>query len=594
MSVEEGVEVGQGLLAMDDIPCAVLVTDAQGHVLRMNRELLRIVGADEAHWRGQSMEKLLTPASRVFAQSHLFPLLHHDAAVNEIHVRLQDAAGAAVPVMVNAACRTWDGVPCIVWSIFVARERSRFEGELIRARADAQTLAQQLQSMEEEQRLLIDSLMAGLVVHAPDGTVLRCNPRARELLGLSSVDEATGRPLSDPAWRFVRPDGGVMSVDEYPVGRVLASGEAISSLLLGVQRPDRSDTVWLLCRADPHRHADGRLRQVVVTFVDVTDRQNAAVRLRQSESRLQGLVESAMDAIISTDSAHRIVIFNAAAETMFGLKSRQVLGQPLTKWIPALLDDGKVLQLDAAGHGARSAHRPEGPGQLYARRADGQPFPIEAAISRVEVDGETLHTVIVRDITSRLETQRALELSHFALEHANAQLTDLAHYDALTGLPNRVLLLDRMQQALTQSQRRGRVTAVAFLDLDGFKAVNDQHGHAAGDLLLRTLAGRLRAALREGDTMARIGGDEFVALLVDLEEAQAVEPVLQRLLAAVAQPFDLEGATACLSTSIGVAFSGTKGGNTELLLGQADQAMYAAKQSGKNCWRYYDARHKPG
>lgn len=578
------------MLAMDDLPCAVLITDAQGHVLHMNRELLRVVGADEAHWRGQSMEKLLTPASRVFSQTHLFPLLHHDTAVREVHVRLQDAAGAAVPVMVNAACRTWHGEACIVWSIFVARERSRFEVELIRARAEAQTLAQRLQSLEEEQRLLIDSLMAGLVVHGPDGAVLRCNPRARELLGLSSADEATGRPLSDPAWRFVRPDGGVMSMDEYPVSRVLTSGEALSSLLVGVQRPDRSDTVWLLCRADPHRHPDGRMRQVVVTFVDVTDRQNAAVRLRQSESRLQGLVESAMDAIISTDSAHRIVIFNAAAEAMFGLKSRQVLGQPLTEWIPALLDDGQALQLDADGHGARPAHRPEGPGHLYALRADGQPFPIEAAISRVVVDGESLHTVIVRDITSRLETQRALELSHFALEHANAQLTDMAHYDALTGLPNRVLLLERMQLALTQGQLRGRVMAVAFLDLDGFKAVNDQHGHAMGDRLLRTLAGRLRAALREGDTMARIGGDEFVALLVDLEEAQAVEPVLQRLLDAVAQPFALDAATAHISTSIGVAFSRSGGGSPELLLGQADQAMYDAKQSGKNCWRRYDGR----
>lgn len=578
--------VEQGLLAIDELPCAMMVTDVQGHVLRLNRELLQIVGADEDHWRHRSMEELLTPAARIFSQTHLFPLLHHEAVVREVHVRLLGSGGEAVPVMVNAIRRMLDGEACIVWTLFVARERSRFEGELIRARAEAQTLARQLQSLEEEQRHLIDSLMAGLVVHGPDGVLLRCNPRAQELLGLSS-DEATGKPLADPAWTCIHPDGRAMTVEDYPVSRVLANGQAVSSLLLGVRRPGRSVPVWLLCRADPHWHANGRLRQIVVTFVDVTERQNAAALLRQSESRLQGVIESAMDAILSIDANHRIVVFNAAAEAMFGITRERAVGQSVSKLMPALLEGEQGLQLDAANHGARSVHALQTPGQLYALRADGQPFPIEAAISRVDDGGQQSWTVIVRDITARLENQRALELSHFALEQANTQLAAMAHYDALTGLPNRVLLADRMRQALSHGQRRGHVLAVAFLDLDGFKAVNDRQGHAAGDQLLRALALRLKEALREGDTLARVGGDEFVVVLVDLETPAAVEPVLQRLLDAVAAPVVLGSEAVRISASIGVTLSPQDGSDTEQLLRQADQAMYGAKQSGKSRWLAY-------
>lgn len=574
------------MLAVDDIPCAMMLTDGEGHMLRLNRELLQIVGGEQADWIGRSMEVLLTPASRIFSQTHLFPLLHHDAVVREAYIHLVGRDAETVPVMVNATRRQLDGTDHIVWAVFVARERSRFEGELIRARADAQGLARQLQAREEEERQLVDSLSAGLVVHAPDGTILRSNLRAQELLGLSAAEFAD-RSVDDPVWSVVHADGRSMAVADFPVSRVLATGESVSNVLLGVCRTDRSEPVWLLCRADPNRHADGRLRQIVVTFVDVTERQNAAALLQQSESRLQGIIESAMDAIISTDASHRIVIFNSAAETMFGYTREQVRGQPAQMLLPVQFHadfERQIIELARSGRFTRSA---SGQGQLHALRADGREFPIEVAISQVAVHGQQTSTVILRDITARVEVQRALELSHHALEQANVQLAEMAHYDPLTGLPNRVLLADRLQQALAQRHRHERALAVLFLDLDGFKAINDRYGHAAGDQLLVTLAGRLKAALRDGDTLARVGGDEFVAVLVDLVQGEDIGPLLQRLLDAVGQGVVLPDAgTVSLSTSIGVSLCPQDGTGPDVLLRQADQAMYLAKRSGKNRWRF--------
>ncbi|MFZ6817146.1 EAL domain-containing protein [Undibacterium sp. Ji22W] len=197
-------------------------------------------------------------------------------------------------------------------------------------------------------------------------------------------------------------------------------------------------------------------------------------------------------------------------------------------------------------------------------------------------------TGIFQDITEQKMSQLALKNAYLELERSNGMLEHIAHYDALTHLPNRVLLGDRMQQAMHQCQRRGNSLAVAYLDLDGFKAVNDLHGHSMGDELLVAVAGRLRAALREGDTLARIGGDEFVAILTDLEHSKACEPVLKRLLFAASEPLTLHHIDMQVSASIGVTIYPQDGVDAEQLLRHADQAMYLSKQAGKNCFHLFD------
>jgi diguanylate cyclase (GGDEF)-like protein len=163
-----------------------------------------------------------------------------------------------------------------------------------------------------------------------------------------------------------------------------------------------------------------------------------------------------------------------------------------------------------------------------------------------------------------------------------------AHYDLLTNLPNRVLLTERLSQAMKHCQRRNQSLAVAFMDLDGFKAVNDCHGHNVGDELLVEVAKRMRDALREGDTLARIGGDEFIAVMVDLENIEDSEPALKRLLKVAADPVYLGGAVIQVSASIGVSLYPQDHVDAGLLMRHADQAMYVAKQAGKNRYHFFD------
>jgi diguanylate cyclase (GGDEF)-like protein len=182
-----------------------------------------------------------------------------------------------------------------------------------------------------------------------------------------------------------------------------------------------------------------------------------------------------------------------------------------------------------------------------------------------------------------------------AIKQHEHELEHIAHYDALTGLPNRVLLADRLHQAMSQAQRRGQRLAVAYLDLDGFKAINDQHGHDAGDRLLVTASARMRQALREGDSLARVGGDEFVAVLLDLADVDAGGPVFGRLLAAAAQPVQIGALVLQVSASVGVAcYPQAEEIDADQLLRQADQAMYQAKLAGKNRCHVYDADQDRG
>ena len=198
------------------------------------------------------------------------------------------------------------------------------------------------------------------------------------------------------------------------------------------------------------------------------------------------------------------------------------------------------------------------------------------------------------DITEMVQAKQAAEAAHQALEEKHHELERVARYDSLTKLPNRALLGERLEQALNQTRRRGQHLAVVFIDLDGFKAVNDSHGHEAGDHLLITLAERMKGALRDGDILARLGGDEFVAVLLDLADVDASAPMLNRLLDAAARPFQYGQARLQVSATLGVTFyPQAQGATQELeagqLLRQADQAMYQAKQAGKNRFHVFDA-----
>jgi len=209
-------------------------------------------------------------------------------------------------------------------------------------------------------------------------------------------------------------------------------------------------------------------------------------------------------------------------------------------------------------------------------KKDGSTFWNEFEVTPVANEaGWCTHWISVqRDITERKKAEEKLE--------------KIALYDLLTGLPNRVLLADRLSKAMLQCQRRKQSLGVAFMDFDGFKAVNDAYGHSTGDELLVALSERMKLALREGDTLARIGGDEFIVLMVDLEKIEDSEPALKRLLKAVSDPVTIDDHVVEVSASIGLTLYPGDQADAEQLIRHADQAMYIAKQSGKNRYHVFD------
>ena len=215
-------------------------------------------------------------------------------------------------------------------------------------------------------------------------------------------------------------------------------------------------------------------------------------------------------------------------------------------------------------------------GEVWNRRKNGEVYAEIKTISAVHDEhGITTHYVaLANDITS--------------IKNHQEQLEHIAHFDILTNLPNRVLLADRLSQAMVQCNRHKHSLAVVFLDLDGFKHVNDVYGHDMGDELLIALSLRMKNALREGDSLARIGGDEFVAVLADLARVEDCEPVLDRLLLAASEPITIGDIVLNISASIGVTLYPQDNVDADQLMRHADQAMYGAKESGKNRYHLFD------
>ena len=301
-----------------------------------------------------------------------------------------------------------------------------------------------------------------------------------------------------------------------------------------------------------------------------------AIERKAAQEQLQlaaGVFTHALEGIMITTPDGSIVDVNAAFTSITGFTREDALGKN-----PRFLHSGRHSADYFAAMWRNLIANGYWYGEVWNRRKSGEVFAEMQAISAVrDAQGKVSQYIsLFSDITER----KAHE----------SQLEHIAHFDPLTNLPNRVLLADRLQQAMAQAQRRQQQVAVAFLDLDGFKAINDQHGHAIGDQVLITLARRMREALREGDTLARIGGDEFVAVLIDLEDSTASVPLLNRLLAAAALPVQVDDLMPQVSASVGVTFyPQAQDMDADQLMRQADHAMYQAKMAGKNRYCVFDA-----
>ena len=292
-------------------------------------------------------------------------------------------------------------------------------------------------------------------------------------------------------------------------------------------------------------------------------------KLRQSEQRLQGIITLAQDAIVSVGKDHRIVLFNPAAERMFGYTAEEVDGTPLNHLLPEryrLPHTSHVNEYADNGPSSRSmAHRRE----VIGLAKDGREFPVEISISKDVQHEGLLLTAVIRDVTERKRFESELRI--------------LATTDPLTGLSNRRAFLAAAERELARVRRYGRPAAVLMFDIDHFKRINDTHGHAVGDVALQRVAAACRELLRDSDLVGRLGGEEFGVLLPETDATSALD-VAERLRAALAAAVipAPEGGTQSLTASIGVAVCEARDGSIEHALGRADRALYRAKGAGRN------------
>lgn len=321
----------------------------------------------------------------------------------------------------------------------------------------------------------------------------------------------------------------------------------------------------------------------IVSLRTREERRKAVEALAESEERFRSISSSAQDAIVMVDERGAITYWNPAAEQVFGYRSVAVLGKNLhqTLFPSQCRQDGETgLRQFPGAQGEATVGKIR---EVSARRADGSEFPAELSMGTVKIRGKAGAVGVIRDITER--------------KHYQEQLEHRAAHDPLTGLPNRVLLKDRIEQAIAQARRHGSEVAVMLVDLDRFKNVNDSFGHPVGDVLLQKVAHRLGECLRgtdtvarlEGETVARLGGDEFTLVLSEMANEERLNTVIQRVLAEISKPYEIEGREFIATCSIGISLYPGDGSDVDTLMRNADAALYQAKEGGGNNYQFYTA-----
>jgi diguanylate cyclase (GGDEF)-like protein/PAS domain S-box-containing protein len=437
--------------------------------------------------------------------------------------------------------------------VFLSAAKQQQDALVERRTAELREQMREREAAEARLRLLVESSGEGIYGLDTDGRITFVNSRALRLLGY----EHPGEVLGQEAHRLWQ------SLPLRPAARVEFEGFAG----LHLHREDET-----------FRRADGSAipveyrvaplvmeRQVVgavVTFDDITERKHREHELR----KLSSAIEHSPESVVITNVNGVIEYVNRKFEETTGYAAAEIIGRT-----PSLLKSGRtraevyqeLWQTITAGQVWQGA--------ILNRKRNGELFWEEESISPITDDrGNITHFVGVKeDITER----RRLE----------EKIWRQANFDSLTDLPNRSLFYDRLQQALARAQRDGAPLALMYIDLDGFKEVNDRLGHTAGDQLLRQAARRLTRGIRRADTVARMGGDEFTVILTSFEHgSDMVKLIAERMRAALAEPFSGDTDPVTISASIGVAFYPADGDSMESLLRHADIAMYRAKERGRN------------
>jgi diguanylate cyclase (GGDEF)-like protein/PAS domain S-box-containing protein len=426
-----------------------------------------------------------------------------------------------------------------------------------------------LARMEERYRGLLEAAPDAMVVVNPSGEIILLNVQAEKQF-LYTRDELVGQNVKTiiPNGFAERLIADALRSEAEALGQQIDTGIE----LLGRRKDGTEFPIEIML--SPLESTEGTL--ITAAIRNITARKMVEAALFVERELAQITLNCISDAIACTDSSGNITFLNVAAEAMTGWPMQEAAGRPMQEIFP-LLDAACRETIPGENEVAVGQNRTlRLPSNCVLVRRDGFEVPIEDSIAPIhDRDGRAAGAVIVfRDVS--LSRALALQMAHSA-EH-----------DFLTGLPNRLLLYDRIYQAIAAAPRHNKKVALAFLDLDGFKHINDSLGHPIGDKLLQAVAKRLENCVRASDTVSRQGGDEFIILLPEVDDLNESAVAVRKILEAVAGTFSIDENDLHVTTSIGVSIYPEDGMDAETLIKNADTAMYRAKENGRQNYQFFE------
>jgi diguanylate cyclase (GGDEF)-like protein/PAS domain S-box-containing protein len=522
--------------------------DIAGEVVEPLPSWLRYTGQRPEQARGLGWLDVVHPEERPDVAAHWLACVRGGTAFeSEQRVRRADGqwrhvAARGTPVRnPDGSIREWSGIV-----IDVTERRS--------AEAARSLLASVVESSQD-----------AIISHDFDGRILSWNRGAREVFGYAQ-DEIVGCD-----YRVLLADADALH--HQTLRERILRGERLAPFEVMARHRDGREVPVSMSLAGLRTH-QGEIVGITAVARDISEQRQAQRALRESERQLESILNNAAEGIIVLSARGGIERMNLFAQHLFGCDSESARHLNLRQLLVELRHDEAPPAEEPTLHWVRRLVG--GRRELTGRRLDGNLFPVELSLSEIALSpGPPKFTAVVRDITER--------------KNWESRIYSLAYTDPLTGLPNRLLLRDRLEHAIAAAQRNRSIVGVLFLDLDYFKQVNDEHGHHIGDHLLREIAERTKACVRDVDTVSRMGGDEFVLVLPELREAGDAGAVARKILAALAQPCVIDGRELRITPTLGISIYPHHGGDADSLLRNADSAMYHAKESGKNSFRFYEA-----
>ena len=423
-----------------------------------------------------------------------------------------------------------------------------------------------LRASLEEFRTMAEAMPQIVWITRPDGGNVYFNQQWMDYTGLT-LEESLGHGWNKP----FHPEDRQRAWEAWQHATATLGTYALECRLrraVGAYR-------WWLIRGVPHQDASGTILKWFATCTDIQDLKMIEEALFVEKESAQVRLNSIGDAVVCTDISGNINFLNSIAVKMTGWTFEEAAGRPMDEVLRIKDAAGEEITSNPIGKAVGQGETVQLPSNYIFIRRDGIEIPIEGSVAPIL--GREGHDagaiIVVRDVS----VARAMSL----------QMAHLAEHDSLTGLPNRLLLNDRVSQAIVLAPRHNKKVALLFLDLDGFKHINDSLGHPIGDKLLQSTAKRLVDCVRASDTVSRQGGDEFVVLLSEVEHAEDAAITARRMLQAVAEPQSIDQHDLHVTTSIGLSVYPDDGLDAETLVKNADTAMYQAKENGRHAYQFF-------